>query len=224
MGTLTVVCINWCNYQGRGSEYVARLERMVARNLTVQYRFECLTERELGTDLQGWWVKMKLAETGRFLGPVMYLDLDVIVRSNIDHLVHLAATDVSKLWMRDDFSYSIREPRQGLDEQFKRKLGGDGCCNSSVMLWHSAALAPVWDRWSKESEQFMHECHGDQNVISSIMWPDRIGFLPDDSVQSYKYGIRMRSERPAPIVVFHGSPKMPELPRSDPMRQLWEAA
>ena len=221
---MKVVCINWCNYQGRGDEYVERLRGMVARHLTIPHEFAVLTEKELGTDLKGWWVKMKLAEPGRFPGPVMYLDLDVAVTANINHLVDLAATDKNRLWMRDDFSYSLLKPRNDLDFEMRRLLGGRGCCNSSVMLWDGDALAPVWERWQSRSRQYMAECHGDQNVISQIMWPDRIGFLPNESIQSYKYGIRMRGENPAPIVVFHGNPKMPELPRSDPLRQMWEAA
>jgi hypothetical protein len=221
---LSVVCINWCNYLGRGEEYVSRLRRAVARNLTKPHEFVCLTEKELGTDLKGWWVKMLLTQPGRFVGPVMYLDLDVTITRNIDHIVDLAATDKTKLWARDDFSYSYRKPK-ALDAAAMRLLGGRGCINSSVMLWDSDALAPIWEQWQKHSAKFMAEAHGDQNVISSIMCPsDRIGYLPDDSVQSFKYGILRNRERPGPIVVFHGQPKISDLPPSHEVRRIWETA
>lgn len=207
VGSLTVCCINVGDYLSRGAEYVGKLERGIARHLTQPYRFVRLTERELGTDLRGWWVKMKLAEPGRFTGTVLYLDLDVILTANIDHLVDLARTDTSKLWMRDDFSYSLVTPKGSIDPETRRLLGGPGCCNSSVMLWTDDALRPVWDAWAANSAHYMRELHGDQNAITQIMWPDRIGLLPNASIASYKYQIRMNGERPAPIVVTHGEPK-----------------
>jgi hypothetical protein len=79
------------------------------------------------------------------------------------------------------------------------------------MIWHGDALDPVWREWQAHSVDLMRTRHGDQNVISPVMWPERIGLLPEQSIQSYKYDIRLRGERLAPIVVFHGSPKPHEL-------------
>lgn len=202
--TLTVVCINWCNYLGRGQEYVEKLERAVARNLTIPHRFVCLTEKDLGTDLKGWWVKMKLGTPGLFSGPVMYLDLDVVVTQNIDVLPKIAASDRTKVWMRDDFGYSIVRPRVGIGTDTARLLGGPGCCNSSVMLWHGDA--PWWDKWQSGKDAYMAEMHGDQNVITQILWPDRIGLLPNTEIGSYKYNV-CNGDKPYPLTVFHGTPK-----------------
>lgn len=221
---LTVCCINWNDYEGQGKRYVHKLESMLARNLSVPHEFVCLTEEELGTDLKGWWCKIKLAEPGRFTGDVMYLDLDLAITANIDHLATLAATDRTKLWMREDFSYPYNPPREDLDPYTRKLLGGPGCCNSSVMLWHGDTLKPVWDDWQERSEYYLAERAGDQNVISPIMYPSRLRFLPRGSIQSFKYGIEMHRERPAPIVVFHGRPKITELDRKNELRQLWEAA
>lgn len=222
---LTVVCINWKNYLGRGWDYVERLHSGIRRNLTIPHEFVCLTETELGTDLKGWWVKMRLAESGRFNGWVLYLDLDVVITANIDHLVELAMKDPSKLWMREDFSYPYSRPRQDLDPVTQILLGGPGCCNSSVMLWHGDTLAPLWDVWQAHASEFMATHHGDQNTISSVLWPKgKIALLPDASIQSFKYGMQMRGEPPAPIVVFHGKPKVSDLPARDPLRQVWETA
>lgn len=212
MPDLTVACIQTGNYLGRGAEYVAKLERAVARNLTIPHTFRCLTESDLGTPRRGWWAKMELGRPGLFGGPVLYLDLDVVITANIDHLVELAATDpphARRLWMRDDFSYSIVNPKVGIGAETRRMLGGPGCCNSSVMLWHGDA--PWWDAWQEHAERYVRELHGDQNAITQALWPDRIGLLPNESIQSYKYGVRMRGERPAPIVVMHGEPKNHQL-------------
>lgn len=217
---LTVVCINWNNYLRRGLEYAAKLERAMARNLTVPHQFVCLTEFELGTDLKGWWVKMLLAEPGRFSGPVLYMDLDCVVTANIDHLVELAATDTSRVWMRDDFGYPLRNPRKGIGPDTRRLLGGDGCCNSSVMLWHAGAMDCVWEAWQRGASRYMSELHGDQNAITQILGADRIGFLPDASICSYKYHVQ-RGEPVAPVVVFHGEPK-PHQVHGGFMEQHWK--
>jgi len=99
-------------------------------------------------------------------------------------------------------------------------LGGVGCCNSSVMAWRGDAARDVWEKFSPE---VMQELHGDQNHISRVMYPDKIGFLPEDMIQSFKYHAR-RGAGPAPITVFHGNPKMNDLHPSDELRQIWEAA
>lgn len=215
--TLTAVCINQDNYLGRGEEYVSKLRNMVARNLTVPYEFVCLTD----LPRKGWWSKLELFKPGRFTGPVLYLDLDIIITANIDHLVTLAATDKTRLWMRDDFSYSIIQPKKDMDPETRRFLGGPGCCNSSVMLWQGGSQDFAWHCWTNDAERYMREMHGDQNVLTRMLWPEYIGLLPNESIQSYKYGIRMRGEKPAPIVVTHGNPKPHEL-REDWVKACWQ--
>lgn len=224
MGTLTVACVKW------GTRYsdlwVYRLQAMVKRHLSVPYRFVCLTDSEvpdvecraLTSSLTGWWTKLELFQ--KLDGDVLYLDLDVVLTALIDRIADVARQDPSKLWMRDDFSYSLKRPRNDIDPQTRRLLGGNGVCNSSVMSWNAEAMRDVWDRFTPN---VMTELHGDQNYLSRLLWPDRIGFLPDEMVGSYKYG-RMRNEPTAPVMVFHGNPKMDQLPRSDPLRKLWEAA
>lgn len=222
---LTVVCVKW------GTRYSAlwvhRLRAMVARHLTIPHEFVCFTDatvdgitcRPLTSGLKGWWPKLELLKAGQFDGQVLYFDLDVVLTANVDGIVKAALADTSRMWMRDDFSYSLRAPRD-VDPDTRRLLGGVGVCNSSVMCWHGDAARLAWDTFTPAVMQVLH---GDQNHISQVLYPDRIGFLPDHLVDSYKYGAR--AGRPtAPVMVFHGNPKMDELPRSDPLRQAWEAA
>jgi len=223
---LTVACVRW------GTRYswlwVERLKRMVDRHLSEPHRFICLTDSPVDTiecqpllsDLQGWWAKLELFQAGRFEGDVLYLDLDVVITAAIDDIVQAARGDAFKLWMRDDFSYSLRSPRDDLDFDTRRLLGGVGVCNSSVMAWRAGNLNHVWGSFDPAVTKVLH---GDQNYISRLLGKQGIGFLPDFLVGSYKYG-RIRHEPIAPVMVFHGNPKMDELPRADPLRQMWEAA
>ncbi len=222
---MKVVCVK----QGTryGAHWVTRLKSMVRANLAAAHEFICLTDAPvdgveclpLSGQLVGWWAKIELFRPGQFEGSVLYFDLDVVISSPIDEVARLVVSDPAKLWMRDDFSYSMRKPRQDIGIETARLLGGIGCCNSSVMGWHGDAARAVWDRFSPA---VMDELHGDQNHISRVM-RDRIAFFPDELVGSYKYA-KVRNEPRAPVTVFHGNPKMDELPRNDELRRLWEAA
>lgn len=210
---LKVVCLNTGNYLGRGAEYVASLRRMVARHLTIPHEFVCLTEADISA--QGWWGKLELVQR-RWGGWVLYLDLDVVIRGNIDRLVQTAMTDPYLLWMRDDFSYSIVKPRAGLGPDMLKLLGGPGCCNSSVMIFHDTVDL------SAMTPEMCATMHGDQNVLSAVLWPGRIGLLPSEMISSYKYQV-LRGEPVGEVVVFHGTPKVTDLWEGDPLRQAWAA-
>jgi hypothetical protein len=223
---MRVICVKWGDKYG--PEWVTRLRNMVLRNFMVPHEFICVTESPvpgvkclpLVCNLPHWWQKIGLVQPGLFPGWNLYLDLDVVISANIDALVSVARTDSDRLWMRDDFSYSLREPKQGLSDKQKEFLGGEGTCNSSVMLWHGDAARLAWDRFTPE---VMEKQHGDQNHFTRILYPDKIGFLPDDMIGSYKYG-KLRGEPIRPITVFHGEPKMNQLPPKHELRLIWESA
>jgi hypothetical protein len=168
------------------------------------------------TNLEGWWVKLHLFEPGVFTGDTLYLDLDVVVTDSLLPLVALLYKSPG-LWARDDFSYSMKNPRQGLGEDFKKLLGGDGCVNSSVLLWRGNVAQEVWDRFDPAETKI---CHGDQNFISKTL-NGRLQFIPEDMISSYKYQV-MRGAQHGSIVVFHGLPKVDNLHGSDPLRVAWE--
>jgi hypothetical protein len=188
---LTVVCLNWRDYLCRGREYVDRLEAGVNRYLTIPFKFREVTESDLPPGRDGWFNKLHLLEM--FDGPALYLDLDVILTGSIDHLVHLARVDRSRIWARDDWSYPVTQPR----------YGREATINSSVMLWHGS-------KDMSGAERLIPVTHGDQGIITQLFWPDGIGLLPNDSVKSYKYDV-LRGAAPGPITVFHGNPKPHEV-------------
>jgi hypothetical protein len=206
---LTVCCLNSANYQGCGELYVERLRSMVARHLSIPHEFKVFTEADVS--LAGWWGKLEIIER-RFDDWVLFLDLDVVITSSIDALVRYphGKSPKNMVWMRDDFSYSIVNPRTDLDAETRELLGGPGVCNSSVMLWYRGwQLGPVGE--------LMETVHGDQNVLTAKLWPDHIGLLPNDMVKSYKYHVG----EIAPVVVFHGEPKPHQLPNDPLIRDFW---
>lgn len=200
---LTVICVKW----GRkyGADYVRRLHSMVGRHLR-SCEFVCVTDDPVETvqcvplacGYPGWWQKIGLFRPGLFPGDNLYLDLDVVITGSLEPLAALLDIDRSTLWARDDFSYSLVNPRKGIGAETQRLLGGPGCINSSVMLWHGDACRSVWDDFTPE---VMDVLHGDQNWISQRLWPD-INLIPADLVGSYKY-----HGFPHTVTVFHGEPK-----------------
>jgi hypothetical protein len=208
-----------------GPEYVTRLKRGVERNLPIKHRFICMTDRRvegvdcipLNNHYPTWWSKIGLFEPGLFAGDTLYLDLDVIIRDSLLPLVALLYQSPG-LWARDDFSYSMRNPKHGLSPDQKKLLGGDGCVNSSVMLWKGYVGKDVWEKFHPSVMDVMH---GDQNHISHVL-RGRLQFIPDHLVSSYKYHV-LRGLPAGNICVMHGSPKPHQLHRADPLRVCWES-
>ena len=200
---LTVVALNWNDYLGRGMQYVTRMRNMVERNLTVPHEFIEVTERDIRTDKTGWFVKLDLLRM--FPGDVLYLDLDVVITANIDALVRLAQTDRTKIWARDDWSYSIVNPQSGREATI----------NSSVLLWSG------YKDLSRLTPAMLRDTHGDQGIITQLFWPAGIGLLPNHLVQSYKYGMCRNGEPPAPIVVMHGEPKNHQIEHEPFVQEHW---
>jgi hypothetical protein len=197
---IQVVCLNWRDYLSRGAEYVAKLQRAVARNLTVPHEFVTVTEKDLPAGRTGWFNKLHLLEM--FDGPVLFLDLDVVLSGSIDHLVELAATDPLRIWARDDWSYPVTNPRNGREATI----------NSSVMLWSGR-------KDMGGAERLIPKTHGDQGIITQLFWPHGIGLLPGDSIKSYKYDVR-QGKTAGPITVYHGNPKPHEV-KDDLVRTHW---
>lgn len=201
MGDLTVICLNWRNYLGRGAEYVDKLRRGVERHLQEPHTFREVTEADLPPGRTGWFNKLHLLEM--FEGEVMYLDLDVIVSGSLDPFVARFRSDPARIWARDDWSYSVLQPRNGREATI----------NSSLMLWQGrrdmSAAAPL-----------IPITHGDQGIITRLFWPNGIGLLPGEWVRSYKYDVR-QGAAPGPVTVFHGDPK-PHAVTDAWVRECWQ--
>ncbi len=102
MYTKQVICINWGTKYG--APYVNRLYAMVARNITPPFTLTCFTDDDTGfrdevlslplppldvelpTNTLGKWPKARLwsERLGDLSGPVLFLDLDVVVTGSLD--------------------------------------------------------------------------------------------------------------------------------------------
>lgn len=221
---MRVICVKWGNKYS--SEWVFRLRDMVAKHLKIPHEFVCMTDTfvcnvhtELcANDLPTWWSKLGLFRPGLFPGDNLYLDLDVVITDDITQMV-ANNLNPGKVTAPDDFSYSLVNPKKHMAPATRKLLGGIGTVNSSVMLWNGDDGRDIWDKFHVAK---MHELHGDQNWITQCMWPDKLALLEPGWACSYKYHVQ-RGEPVAPIVVFHGNPKVTDLPSHDPLRKAWAA-
>ena len=197
---LNVVCIKVGTKYSY--EYVNNLEAMVKQFLTLPHRFVCITDDPTGVNcetipvegsLNGWWTKLSLFRTNAYglKGLILYLDLDIVIVSNINTLVR---------------SYSF------IGQQDFEKPHN---INSSVFLLRVGSLPGVWNTFDPQTNQL----YGDQDWISLFVkntprWGAGL-------IQSYKHGVLRQTgkrdpvlhtgPRTAKIVVFHGEPKPHQL-------------
>lgn len=100
--TKQIICINWGTKYGPA--YINRLYGMVSRNITGEFRFVCFCDDETGIrneveckplpplDFElpvvkkGIWPKSRLwnEELADLNGPVLFIDLDVVITGNLD--------------------------------------------------------------------------------------------------------------------------------------------
>jgi len=92
---LTVACVLRVGGKTYNETWVRRLHANVSKHLTIPYRFVCLTNLKKINDIEtieltegfpGWWSKIELFKPKQFTGPVLYMDLDLMVCGNIDKL------------------------------------------------------------------------------------------------------------------------------------------
>jgi len=175
--------------------HVSALRRMVKENLTLDHEFKCLSDADvyeripLTHGLPGWWSKLCVFEQPTY-GPCLYLDLDLIITGNIDHLFSDHGLGIK---MVEDARY----PSQP---------------NSSVMAWCSSQ-AHVISEFLKDPIGNVHEYNiggyvGDQRwIMDHAEW----SLYKSPRIESYRQAIQ-RSYADGPredtcIVNFHGKHK-----------------
>jgi hypothetical protein len=143
---INVVCVlRQGGKVGYDATWVEKLKNSVARNLTLEHKFICLSDVDvpceripLIKDGIGFWAKLELFRSELFTGPVLYLDLDTVICNNLDNIIHcikdqnfvmLKETDknvVSSavMWWQGDHSYLwkkyINTPVDVLKEQYSK--------------------------------------------------------------------------------------------------------
>lgn len=154
---ITVACVlRQGGKVGYDASWVRKLQNSVARNLTLPYRFVCLSdcavdcERiELEPTGSGFWAKLQLFRSGQFDTPVLYIDLDAVICQNIDEIVHRVADQSFVMWL---------EPHRNI--------------HSSAIMWWQGDHSYIWDLYKSQSEDHWRQLHtekhsyGDQGFIA----------------------------------------------------------
>ncbi|WFU50680.1 glycosyl transferase [Sinorhizobium terangae] len=110
-GVKQVICINWGTKYG--PPFINRLYAMVARNITPPFTFTCFTDNRSGlrpeilcedlppldvampVNSKGIWPKARLwgPKLGNLTGPVLFLDLDLVIVGSLDAFFQYGGAD-----------------------------------------------------------------------------------------------------------------------------------
>ena len=178
------------------ADYVNKLYNMVKRHCTLDIEFVCLTDDAVGIDpnvkiltlpleLKGWWCKPYMFSNELPLkGAVLYMDLDVVISNNIDHLF----TYEPKSWcIIRDFTRKMRPSWEKY--------------NSSVIRFRAGELDYLWKDFKKNRNQYESKYFGDQDWLYDAAKRTPATLFPDEWIQSWKWEIRQSKD------LAYGMPK-----------------
>lgn len=228
METVNVLCMKWGEKYDVG--YVNRLYRMVKRNITLPFRFVCVTEIADGLDADVdvmplpdfneappkalkkclAWRKLGIFDSDSYdiRGKVLFLDLDVVIVDNIDCFF----TFSEKLAMPENWS------------QPGRTIG-----QASVICYEMGQHVELLERWRRDQASVYESYETEQVYIPRALGKDNFEWFPVEWVRSFKDhcmpgGILNSFLEPtkipmgAKIIAFHGNPNPP-----DALRGVWGA-
>lgn len=210
--TRQVICIRWGDKYG--PEYVNRLYAMVERSVTPPFTFHCITDDTaglrseirhvplplLGCDtpkgVTGIWGKSRLwnEKLGELEGPVLFLDLDVVVLGSLDpFFTHGDPDDV----------ILARNPNTPFE-----RLG-----QTSIFRFPIGKLAPVREAFLRDP-QGVAETHRYEQRFVTRHAPDGVKFWPGAWIDLFKwhcvppfplnYLVAPKPRRDARVVLFPG--------------------
>jgi hypothetical protein len=213
----TVLCMKWgWRY---GPEYVNTLYSMLARHLRLAHRLVCLCDDAAGIrpevecrplpalDLEPAWERSPWRKLSGFApeladleGPVLFLDLDVVIVAPIDELFsHPGEFCIIENWTQR----------------------GRGIGNSSVYRYRAGAHQDVFERFRADPAGAVRDYPNSQTFLSRHV--PELTFWPATWCRSFKHDClpprllrRVRAAvlpAGAKIVVFHGHPKPPDAAR-----------
>ncbi len=205
MEQVNILCMKWGTKYP--ADYVNRLQRMVAKHLSIPHRFICLTDDDTGLDKnieafpipampvditgpeRGWNKILTFSASlhdpslYNIAGTCLFLDLDLLVVDSIDDLFAVEGDVVIiKDWLKHD-----------------------GTGNSSVYRFdvgrHPDLLQEFTDRWPGVKKDYRNE----QEFISAVLLrKGALTYWPDSWCRSFK----RHCMQPFPLSLF----KMPAIP------------
>ena len=207
-----IICINWGTKYG--PRYINRLYGMVARNITPPFRFVCFCDNNEGIrdevecqplpglsfDLpvtqKGIWPKSQLwnEKLGDLSGPVLFLDLDLIVTSSLDSFFEYGDPEDVIL---------AHNPSNPLE-----RLG-----QTSVYRFPVGKLKPMLDKFAASPQSIAEEYKYEQRFVTQNA-PDGIKLWPKPWVSHFRrncrrtfplnYFLPPKLGKKARIVIFPG--------------------
>ena len=213
---VNIICMKWGDKYD--ASYVNKLYNMVSRNLSIEFRFICLTDDNSGFkpaiesfDIpklnlpkgipeRGW---TKLVTFSKHIsdikGQCLFLDLDLIIVNNID-----------ELFDRPGDFYIIKD-------FIRRDVTG----NSSVYRFEMGKFPDVLENFEKNFEKIRTKFRNEQEYLSYYMQKEHsLNYWPLDWCQSFKKhcvqrGLKQFFLAPslppeAKVIIFHGKPNPPE--------------
>ncbi len=208
--TANVVCMKWGTLYG--PEWVNKLYGMVARNTTWKLRFICLTDDSTGIrpeveclplpqltldtakgatgrgKTDPWWNKISLYRTdlADLKGMTLYLDLDVVVVSNIDDL----------------FSFPGRHCMMPVwrPERYGGRYG-----NSSVTRFFAGREAYIFDRFLSQPSSHWKSEYSNQEQFFVCDSAQALTFFPPEWCVSFKACLPRNG-----LLRFFARPELPE--------------
>ena len=214
---LNVLCVR--TGQKYSPEYVYKLQSMVTRHLKQEHKFYCVTENPsqvhgvstIAAPLQiaDSWAKIGLFTSEltkvEFGDKMLFLDLDVIITGSLDNLI---AGKMHPKYGED----GIRQKNRDL---WIAKDWHDPF-NSSVMYWEHGSQGRIYTAFDS---LVIGRLRGDQNLIAEVA-PDARTFK-EGEVLSYKFDKVNSKPDKAKVVLFHGKPKITDLPDVQWINEEW---
>lgn len=211
---VNIICMKWGSKYG--AHYVNTLYAMIARNISYPFQLTCFTDdpkdidhriqiRELpalalpaGAPERGWNKLTTLQpDLGGLSGEVLFLDLDVVIVSNIDAFFSYPA------------QFAIIQ-----DSKLRRHLIG----NSSVYRFEVGRYADVLEKFRQQYAEIQHQFRNEQAYLSyEIHQRGELSFWPESWCPSFKYHCMQpwplayiqdaKIPEGAKIIIFHGHPE-----------------
>lgn len=188
-------------------EWVAKLQRGVARHLSMSHRFVCLSDVDLPATIEriplvndwpGWWAKLELFRPGLFDGTVMYLDLDTVVVGSLDAIAtYPHRFTMAHEFYRPEFLCSTAMAWTG-DYSFIPEAF------AAYPKWFAARYDAVLPDGRIGDQAYLEDCMV-ANEERADTFRDLFG---ERSIASYKvHGCQDAPPPDAAVVAFHGNPK-----------------
>lgn len=217
---VNVITIKWGTLYG--SEFVNRLQRGVARNLSIPFRFLCFTDDAGGLDesIETYplpeieipeaptrstnWRKLGLYRTGigDLEGTCLYMDLDVIVVGSLDEFFEHEQGSFCAVreWVQAHRKVIARRPPE---------------FNTSVFRFEAGTTQAVVDRFQAGGADILRDFRREQQFVTDTL-KDDVRCWPEQWVVSFKrnclptFPLNLIKQPNLPdgakVVAFHGHP------------------